>query len=146
MKRFAIAVSMAALSMLPMTADAQLVRSVCQGAVHPSGPHSCTFILAGPVTGTATASPGPDGVATVRLVLTADPRSYDGSRLMEPIVLASCEATSSDGPATCSIDYHAELRTTAPYVLSNYNGVSLPGRCTATGSGAGDFGCLGGTV
>jgi hypothetical protein len=146
MKRILLGAFALALASSPLASQAQLVRSTCSSVVHASGPHACTFILAGPVTGTATANPGADGIATVRLVLTADPRSVDGSGLIDPMELASCEATAIGGPATCSIDLRSDLRTPTPYVLANSDGTSLPGRCTATGSGDGGFSCLGGSI
>ena len=151
MRRAILAAAVSALLLAQPFADARLLRSSCSGPVHESGPHDCSFILAGPVTGTATALPGEDGVASVRLVITFDPRNPTNTSqrlLAEPEVLAECSATAFREPATCSAEWHGDFAQLPTFGPGQHNGNGLPGRCTATGTGSkdGSFSCVGGTV
>lgn len=137
---------MVALLASPLSSDARVVTSNCNRTISGGGSQFCTFILAGGVTGTATAQPDDDGFASVHLLITADPRDLDGNPLIEPQVLAECSATAQEAPATCSATFHPELASLPTSGANQSNGSNLPGRCTGTVNAGGSFNCTGGTV
>lgn len=127
-------------------AQARVVKSVCDGQIHPSSEHHCTFIFAGPVLMSGTAAPGPDGRAEIHLVLEFDPRGLGERLLPEPIRLAECHAEAIGEPASCTAEWHGDLASLPTMTLvSQSSGRALPGRCTSNGT-VGTFHCEGGTA